>query len=531
MADKKISQLTPKGATLADTDLLIISEDAGGGTYVTKSVTGAQIKAADNNIYNSDGMLTGDRTVDCDKNVLEFANSNLTGTTVVLDINQGSIDAVVNNAGTGDSSELIITETDITSSSTDGTATATMVVQSVGYAGMDVVNGSDNGTVFIANDGVVTITSSDSILSRSLSVSNTAITGINESDLSFTDITTNDVSTTKHGFAPKLPNDNTKFLDGTGSYDTVKDSDLSINDITTNNVSTSKHGFTPKAPNDTTQFLRGDGSWAVAMASGATNYTEAQRDAIVSPTTGLLIYNTTRNRFEFYEPFWGWHPIGATFRDWGVEFLEDFHTQSPTSPWTSQAINGGSISNGFGYFGVITINTGTNTNGGQQYRPNITGIQFGGGQYRFESRVRINTNSDGTNTFQFLTGFWDTYNIVNQVDGIYFLYDSQGITTGSAASGNWQIVTSSNSVRTFTTTTVAIDNTNLQKLRIDVNAAATSVEFYINDTLVGTHTTNIPSGAARTTGSGIYLQKSAGTTARTADIDYLFLKAKFTTPR
>lgn len=29
----------------------------------------------------------------------------------------------------------------------------------------------------------------------------------------------------------------------------------------------------------------------------------------------------------------------------------------------------------------------------------------------------------------------------------------------------------------------------------------------------------------------VYLQKSAGTTARTADIDYLYLKAKFTTPR
>ena len=39
-----------------------------------------------------------------------------------------------------------------------------------------------------------------------------------ESDLSFTDITTNDVSTTKHGFAPKSPNDATRYLDGTGAY-------------------------------------------------------------------------------------------------------------------------------------------------------------------------------------------------------------------------------------------------------------------------------------------------------------------------
>lgn len=262
-------------------------------------------------------------------------------------------------------------------------------------------------------------------------------------------------------------------------------------------------------------------------------YTEAQRDALVSPAVGTLIFNTTRDRYEYYNAFWGWHPIGATFRDWGVELLEDFHTFSPTGPWQNVVVNAGAINNIFGYFGVVRVQTGTNTNGGYQYKPNGTmaSVQFGGGQYRFESRVRMNTNSDGTNTYQFLSGFWDNATGVNQVDGIYFLYDSQGVSTGSAASGNWQIVTSSNSVRTFTTTTVAIDNTNLQKLRIDVNAAATSVQFYIDDTLVGTHTTNIPSGTARLTSSGTYLQKSAGTTSITADIDYLFLKAKFTTPR
>jgi hypothetical protein len=41
---------------------------------------------------------------------------------------------------------------------------------------------------------------------------------VSEADLSFTDITTNDVSTTKHGFVPKAPNDATKYLDGTGNF-------------------------------------------------------------------------------------------------------------------------------------------------------------------------------------------------------------------------------------------------------------------------------------------------------------------------
>ena len=41
----KISALTAKGAALAATDLIEISQSAGGGLYVTRSVTGANIKA------------------------------------------------------------------------------------------------------------------------------------------------------------------------------------------------------------------------------------------------------------------------------------------------------------------------------------------------------------------------------------------------------------------------------------------------------------------------------------------------------
>ena len=42
MANKKISQLTPKGTPIAPTDLVEISESDGGGGYVTKSVSGLQ---------------------------------------------------------------------------------------------------------------------------------------------------------------------------------------------------------------------------------------------------------------------------------------------------------------------------------------------------------------------------------------------------------------------------------------------------------------------------------------------------------
>jgi hypothetical protein len=41
---------------------------------------------------------------------------------------------------------------------------------------------------------------------------------VSDAVLATSDITTNDVSTSKHGFAPKLPNDAAKFLDGVGAY-------------------------------------------------------------------------------------------------------------------------------------------------------------------------------------------------------------------------------------------------------------------------------------------------------------------------
>ncbi len=41
-----------------------------------------------------------------------------------------------------------------------------------------------------------------------------------ENDLDLSDNTTGNTSTSKHGFCPKLPNDSSKYLDGTGNFTT-----------------------------------------------------------------------------------------------------------------------------------------------------------------------------------------------------------------------------------------------------------------------------------------------------------------------
>ena len=66
------------------------------------------------------------------------------------------------------------------------------------------------------------------------------------------------------------PADAKKFLNGATphAFAQVKDSDLATTDVTDNDVSITKHGFAPKAPNDATLYLNGTGVYSVPAGSG-----------------------------------------------------------------------------------------------------------------------------------------------------------------------------------------------------------------------------------------------------------------------
>ena len=66
--------------------------------------------------------------------------------------------------------------------------------------------------------GLGTLATQNGTFSGTSSGTNTGDQTISDATITTTDITTNNVSTTKHGFAPKAPNDATKYLDGTGAY-------------------------------------------------------------------------------------------------------------------------------------------------------------------------------------------------------------------------------------------------------------------------------------------------------------------------
>lgn len=188
-------------------------------------------------------------------------------------------------------------------------------------------------------------------------------------------------------------------------------------------------------------------------------------------------------------------------------------------PWASLTNGTGaalSFNNpGGNYPGVIQASTGTTATGragiGSQ---NTDGIQFGTYTHYFSTVFAAWTNlSTATERFYLEAGFMD--NLAGATSfSAYFSY------TDNVNTGQWQCITSDGTGSTTTSTTVAPAASTFQRLDISVNAAATEVKFFIDGTLVGTHTANIPTGTNRT-GIAVQQRKTVGTTARTSRIDYL----------
>ena len=114
MAEIKISDLTAKGANIANTDRFVIAESDGAGGFNSKYITGAEITAVSaNTIYLVDDTIRSDRTVDLNGNFLLFKNGanniiNLSSANVITFNNaysfptaDGSGDQVLKTDGSG----------------------------------------------------------------------------------------------------------------------------------------------------------------------------------------------------------------------------------------------------------------------------------------------------------------------------------------------------------------------------------------------------------------------------------------------
>jgi len=107
MAEKRISELTAKGSNLQSTDLLEVSIDAGGGSYATRYITGAEIIGAVSsaNFANTNLTFTGTRTHDIGAFELK-----LDGTVKTISPSASALDtafSVRNNTDTADMFKVV----------------------------------------------------------------------------------------------------------------------------------------------------------------------------------------------------------------------------------------------------------------------------------------------------------------------------------------------------------------------------------------------------------------------------------------
>ena len=173
--------------------------------------------------------------------------------------------------------------------------------------------------------------------------------------------------------------------------------------------------------------------------------------------------------------------------------------------------------------GQALLGTGSTTTGYSflNLAPPFLGLYLGGGALIQEWDVLVLNLGVTAQQYTFRFGFGDTAGS-EPANGVYFSY-ANGVTGDF-----WVIKTAKSSTRTSITTAVAVVANTWYKLRMKINAAATSTEYFIDDVSVGTITTNIP---ILPVSPFIGVTKTAGTTSRAIEVDYFAMKQILTTPR
>lgn len=262
---------------------------------------------------------------------------------------------------------------------------------------------------------------------------------------------------------------------------------------------------------------------------GGTTSTGAVQSVAVGTAGQVLTSNGAGAAATFQDAAAG----GAVYQKNAVEMWDDFLGQPTSSafaypiPFTTNAAGTGAASGIFGsaasgetggYFGIWGLETGTDTTGNAYIRGSTNGILLANGEQICEFRVKLSAVSDGTDTYIFRAGLSDATTAA-PTDGVFFRY------THSVNSGAWVLVATQNTTETaVNSTSGVVAGGTWYRLRVVVNAAATSAEFFVDDVSVGTVSENIPTGSGRETCPGSNLVKSAGTTTRKALLDYCYLK-------
>jgi hypothetical protein len=135
--------------------------------------------------------------------------------------------------------------------------------------------------------------------------------------------------------------------------------------------------------------------------------------------------------------------------------------------------------------------------------------------------------SDGSQRYEVFAGLTDTVAAqTGATDAVVIHYQD------TINSGKWELVNSTNTSQTVRDTGITVVQATWYFLEVEVNAAGTSVQAYIDGVAAGAAlTTTIPTTSARVLGADVGIVKTIGTTASVAQLDAFYLECDFTTAR
>ena len=246
---------------------------------------------------------------------------------------------------------------------------------------------------------------------------------------------------------------------------------------------------------DIVNFIEGDFS----AAENPRRTFEVTIPKAFNPATDFILYDDFA-QFSFVGGVSGYlfgkfnWSLNYFFSSANATILQDAYGIVATNPGTIRLVSGSSNTASI----CIVPSTGANNSVGGN-TPNLHYISA------------IASPDASTSNKRQLVGMVNTIDINdNPPLGIYF----QATNTG-----NWLAITKNSS--TTTTDTGIAQSTSFKRMEFLLNASGTSIGFYIDGTLVATHTTNIPSTGI----TPIFHIKNTASGSKRLDVDYVYVRA------